>query len=130
MPSKLVQVSLLGHLDQILFGDERTVSSGGSTVHAIRTAVPVGFWATSSGALSTSGAVFLGSHLDQSLLGSNKWAVSSGGSTVHAIGAAVPVGFWAASSGALGTSGAILLGGHLDQSLLGSNKWTISSGGS
>merc|ERR1711997_72666 len=124
--------SLHSHLHKLLLGRNKwAVSGSGSAVHAIRTAVPVGFWATTSRTLCTSGAILLGCHLRKSNLGSYKWAVSGSGSTVHAIRTAVPVSFRAATSRTLSliwsTSS---LDSHLHKLLLGRNKRTVSSSGS
>merc|ERR1712001_287462 len=103
-----------------LLSNKGTVSSSGSTVDVIGTAVPVGIGATSSRAGGLIGStLLLGSHLHQLLLLSNKGTVSSSGSTVDVIGTAVPVGIGATSSGARGLVGStLLLGSHLHQLLL------------
>merc|ERR1712020_243920 len=75
------------------------VSSGGSTVHVVRAAEPVGLRAAASGAfgLIRSALPVLGHLHELGLLG-DKGAVSGGGSTVHVVRAAEPVGLGAASS--------------------------------
>merc|ERR1712066_195817 len=115
-----------------LLGNKGTVSSGGSAVDVIGTAVPVGIGATSSWARGLIGStLLLGSHLHQLLLLGHKGTVGSGGSAVDVIGAAVPVGIGATSSWARGLIGStLLLGSHLHQLLLLSNKGTVSSSGS
>ena len=82
---------------------EGAVSSGGSTVHVVRAAEPVGLWAASSWAwgLSRSALLALGQLHELGLLG-NEGAVGSSGSTVHVVRAAEPVGLWAAASRAWG----------------------------
>merc|ERR1712154_173703 len=73
------------------------VSSSGSTVHAIRAAVPANIGAAASRALCSI-TLLWGSHLGKLGLLCNKWAVSSSGSTVHAIRAAVPANIGAAAT--------------------------------
>merc|ERR1719458_2077822 len=76
---------VLGHLHELgLLGDKGAVSSGGSTVHVVRAAEPVGLRAAASGAggLIRSALPVLG-HLHALVLLGNKGAVSSSGSTVH-----------------------------------------------
>jgi len=111
-----------------LLGNKGAVSSSCSTVHAIRAAVPVGLWATSSWAFSSI-TLLLGSHLHKLGFLSNKGTVISSGSTVHVVGTAVIVDFWATSSWAFSSS-TLLLGSHLHKLGLLGNKGTISSGGS
>merc|ERR1712117_1016444 len=49
--------------DLLLLGNKGTVSRGGSTVHVVRAAEPVGLWAATSGALSLIRSTLLvGSH--------------------------------------------------------------------
>merc|ERR1711890_137686 len=74
---------VLGHLHELgPLGNKGAVSSGGSTVHIVRAAEPVGLWAAASGAfgLIRSALPVLGHLHELGLLG-NKGAVSSGGST-------------------------------------------------
>merc|ERR1712123_521343 len=86
------------HLGKLLLqGNKRTVSSSGSTVHVVRTAVPINFRATSSWAHG-SFTLLLSSHIDKLCLHSNKGTVSCSSSTVHVVRAAVPVSLWATSS--------------------------------
>merc|ERR1719175_542431 len=76
---------VLCHLHELgLLGDKGAVSSGGSTVHVVRAAEPVGLRAAASGAggLIRSTLPVLGHLHELGLLG-DKGAVSSGGSTVH-----------------------------------------------
>merc|ERR1712114_67866 len=125
--------SLGSHLHKLLLGrNKRAVSSSGSTVHAIGTAVPVGFRAATSRTLSLIWTTSsLDSHLHKFLLGRNKRAVSSSGSAVHAIRTAVPVGFGTASCRTLSliwTTSSLV--SHLHKFLLCRNKRTVSSCGS
>merc|ERR1719220_1835875 len=113
-------------------GSEGTVSSGGSTVHVVGAAEPVGLWAAASGAggLIRSTLPVLGHLHELGLLG-NEGAVSSGGSTVHVVGATEPVGLRAAASGARGLIGSALpLLGHLHELGLLGNERTVGSSGS
>merc|ERR1712241_1636446 len=89
------------------------VSSSGSTVHAIRAAIPANVGAATSRALGTI-TLLRGSHFDKISLLCHKWAVSSSGSTVHAIRAAVPANIGATTSRA-GSSITLLRGSHLAQ---------------
>merc|ERR1711862_154845 len=79
--------------DKGLLGNKWAVSSCGSTVHAIRAAVPSNIWAAASRAFNSI-TLLLSSHLGYHGFLGNKWAVSSCGSTVHAIRAAVPSNIW------------------------------------
>merc|ERR1719346_572486 len=79
---------VLGHLHELgLLGNEGVVSSGGSTVHVVRAAEPVGLRAAASGAggLIRSTLPVLGHLHELGLLG-NKGTVGSGGSTIHVVG--------------------------------------------
>merc|ERR1719403_728810 len=123
----------LGHLHELgLLGNKGTVSSGGSTVHVVGAAEPVGLRAAASGArgLIRSTLPVLGHLHELGLLG-NKGTVGSSGSTVHVVGAAEPVGLRAAASGAGGLIRSTLpVLGHLHELGLLGNEGTVSSGGS
>merc|ERR1712113_553617 len=98
------KLPVLGHLHELgLLGNEGTVSSGGSTVHVVGAAEPVGLRAAASRArgLIRSTLPVLG-HLHELGLLAHEGTVSSGGSTVHVVGAAEPVGLRAAASRARG----------------------------
>jgi len=84
------------------------VVGSGSTVLVIRAAVPVGFWATASGAFSFIRAtVGLGNFLFQKVLQDfwAIWAIVRGSGTVSVVRAAVPSWVWATSSWAFGFIG-------------------------
>jgi len=81
------------------------IIGSGSTVLVIRAAVPVGFWATASGAFSFIRAtVGLGNFLFQKVLQDfwAIWAIVRGSGTVSVVRAAVPSWVWATSSWAFG----------------------------
>merc|ERR1719204_435256 len=123
---------VLGHLHELgLLGNEGTVSSGGSTVHVVGAAEPVGLRAAASraGGLIRSTLPVLGHLHELGLLG-NEGTVGSSGSTVHVVRAAEPVGLRAAASGAGGLIRSTLpVLGHLQELGLLGNEGTVGSGG-